>query len=141
MYGAAKSEFFYTLCVALAFICEGGNFSMFPVVTANVFGVQNGGQIMTWMFFACPIAAFSSMAISTAYPSRQDVGYIFNVSAFLTFLNLILLYFLDDTKMKKERSDEYVRRRERNDAADLEIVPCERREIDNDDQYQRRLAS
>ena len=69
---------------------------MFPVVTANVFGVQNGGQIMTYMFFACPVAALSSMAISTAYPARADVDYIFHVSAALTFLNLILLYFLDE---------------------------------------------
>jgi len=99
MYNCRESEFLYVVCVALAFICEGGNFSMFPTVAANIFGIQNGGQIFTWMFFCCPLSALSSMAISSEYPTVTDVDYIFNVAASLTFFNLILLYFLDDTKL------------------------------------------
>ena len=68
MYDYRKNEFMYVMCVAFAFICEGGNFSMFPVVTAKVFGVENGGQITTFMFFTTPIAALSSMLISSIYP-------------------------------------------------------------------------
>lgn len=74
---------------------------MFPVVTAKVFGVENGGQIMTYMFFTTPIAALSSMLISSIYPSTSDVEYIFNIAAILTYMNLVLLYFLDDTKIIK----------------------------------------
>jgi len=57
MYHWRGNVIFYILCVALSFFCEGGNFSMFPTVAVNIFGVTNGGQIFTIMFFAVPLSS------------------------------------------------------------------------------------
>ena len=36
------NQFLYTLCVALAYTCEGGHFSMFPAAAVKIFGMDKG---------------------------------------------------------------------------------------------------
>ena len=57
------SPTFYTTLVATSFLCEGGHFSMFPTVSARVFGIKSGGQIFTIIFFAVPIASTASFLL------------------------------------------------------------------------------
>jgi nitrate/nitrite transporter NarK len=57
MYPFRSYEYFYILCVGLSYTCEGGHFSMFPTAGASIFGVANGGQIFTIMFFTVPLSS------------------------------------------------------------------------------------
>jgi MFS transporter, OFA family, oxalate/formate antiporter len=39
IYSVKESAFFYTLWVSFSFLCEGGHFSMFPTLSAKIFGI------------------------------------------------------------------------------------------------------
>jgi len=43
IYSVREHEALYVIWVSLSFLCEGGHFSMFPTVTAKMFGIQYGG--------------------------------------------------------------------------------------------------
>lgn len=43
IYFSKNNFFLYTVLVACSFLCEGGHFSMFPTVSAKVFGIKSGG--------------------------------------------------------------------------------------------------
>ena len=103
MYTTRTSSFYYTLFVFLAFFAEGAHFSMFPTVAVNIFGVENGGQIFTYMFFCVPLSAISSGLVVTYLQSYIGTYNIFNLSGALTLINLILLHFLSEEKIKKDK--------------------------------------
>jgi len=42
IYHVRTNQFLYTLCVALAFTCEGGHFSTFPAAAVKIFGMEKG---------------------------------------------------------------------------------------------------
>jgi len=44
--------YLYCLAVACSFLCLGGHFSMFPAAAVKIFGIVNGGQILSIMMFA-----------------------------------------------------------------------------------------
>lgn len=90
----------YVLLVALSFSCCGGHFSMFPTVAVKVFGVQNGGQIFTAIFFAVPLSSnFGLLLVRYAQP-HIGVSPIFWLASLLTLLNLMLLRCLDESPLK-----------------------------------------
>ena len=90
----------YLLCVALSFACGGGHFSMFPRASVEVFGLQNGGQIFTAMFFAIPVS--SNVGLLLARYAQPHVGAqsIFWFASLLTLLNIILLHWFDESPLR-----------------------------------------
>ena len=82
--------------VACSFLCEGGHFSMFPTVSARVFGIRSGGLIGAFVMFAVPVASTTSFIIENYYGDDIPHWAIFACSAVLTVINIALLYFFDD---------------------------------------------
>mmetsp|Transcript_7662 Transcript_7662/g.12881 ORF Transcript_7662/g.12881 Transcript_7662/m.12881 type:complete len:94 (-) Transcript_7662:61-342(-) len=76
---------------------------MFPAAAAQIFGLEFGGQIYTIMFFANSLSSIASTLIVIL--GKDKIGYntLFLVGSTFTFFNLVLLYFFDDTKMKKQK--------------------------------------
>lgn len=69
---------------------------MFPTATVNIFGISNGGQIFTYMFFVVPASAISSALMV----SQLETSNIFRLGAFLSFINILILYNFDDGELK-----------------------------------------
>ena len=90
--------FLYTLAVALSFFCLGGHYSCFPAAAVRIFGLENGGQIYTVITYVLPLAAMSTFAVVKSGISFQNV---FRIASVLTLINMILLYFFDETEMRK----------------------------------------
>jgi len=86
--------------VALSFLCLGGHYSCFPAAAVRIFGIENGGQIYTIITYAMPVAAMSSFAM---VQSNVNYANVFHIAAVLTLLNIILLYFFDETEIRKDR--------------------------------------
>lgn len=93
------NKYLYSLLICLAFLVEGGHFSTFPACAVKIFGIAEGGKIFTISFFAVPLSSLVGFALAenTKYIS---VVSIFIVSAVLTFINIILLIFFDETEIK-----------------------------------------
>ena len=53
----------YILGVGIAFLCEGGHFSMFPTACVNIFGIVNGGFVYSMMYCFIPLSALVSFGI------------------------------------------------------------------------------
>ena len=71
---------------------------------AYIFGITNGGFITSVTFMMLPLSSISSFAL-VFFEIEPAIIYI--VGAALTFLNLIILYNFDDTKMVRELKLEY----------------------------------
>ena len=95
IYFTRQSPTLYIIWVCISYLCEGGQFSCFPVVIANVFGLTNGGVITTLAFLAVPISSISSFVLVLF---EAPPLYIYIVGAVLTFANIILLYTFDDSE-------------------------------------------
>lgn len=100
MYPLRASAYIYTLCVALTLLCEGGHFSLFPAAAANIFGLENGGQIFTLMFFAVPSSSMLGFGLVYFYQDVLGVQNIFLISSLLTAANMAILFFFDEQPMK-----------------------------------------
>lgn len=109
----------YTFLVCLVFTCEGGHFSMYPTLSAKVFGIQYGGQIMTILFLIIPVSTWASFAAQQIQKKffakdKSDLtnGYhvIFYIAAALTAINLLLLFFLDDQEMLSKSTKDKIMR-------------------------------
>ena len=57
IYFVRKHPTVYVIWVCCTYLCYGGHFSMFPTLTARIFGLRHGGQIFTIMFFALCISS------------------------------------------------------------------------------------
>lgn len=90
MYYFRANYILYSIFVFLAFFSEGAHFAMFPTAAVNIFGVQNGGQIFTYMFFCVPLSAIASSCVVN-YDEIIGTENIFYLSGLLTLINLILL--------------------------------------------------
>ena len=60
---ARQNSVFYIIVIGFSYLCEGGHFSMFPTVAVHIFGLKNGGQIYTFMFFFIAFSALASYGI------------------------------------------------------------------------------
>ena len=67
---------------------------MFPTLACKLFGIENGGQIFTFIFFAVPIASLLGFVL---VQNEFDEEVILRVAAVLTFVNIILLKFFKET--------------------------------------------
>lgn len=105
MYHVKTDQFLYTLCVALAFTCEGGHFSTFPAAAVKIFGMEKGAQIFTIMFVAVPLSSLTGFAITQAGDS-VDPQTIFYIASFLTLLTMVLLMFFDDQEIEIDSNDQ-----------------------------------
>jgi hypothetical protein len=88
----------YIIWVCISYLCEGGQFSCFPVVMANIFGLTNGGIITTLAFIAVPVSSISSFLL--VYFDFEPTN-IYIVGAVLTFINLCILIVFDESEMKR----------------------------------------
>ena len=98
IYHFKDDHILYTICVALAFTCEGGHFSTFPAAAVKIFGMEKGGQIFTLMFFSVPLSSLSGFALVQMGDSVSPKT-IFFVGALMTLLNIVLLMIFDDQEM------------------------------------------
>ena len=101
IYAVRSNEVIYPIWVSLSFLCEGGHFSMFPAAAMRIFGLAYGGQIYSIMFFANAFSSIASFLIVFFGGDKVSPRTIFLLSAALTLVNMISLYFFDDTEMKK----------------------------------------
>ena len=71
---------------------------MFPTACVNIFGIVNGGFVYSMMYCFIPISALLSFGIVQL---GVDYPIVFYIGAVMTALNLVLLYFVDETPMDK----------------------------------------
>ena len=98
IYFTRKSPSLYIIWVCISYLCEGGQFSCFPVVIANIFGLTNGGVVTTLAFWAVPTSSLSSFALVFF---KAPPLYIYIVGAVLTFFNMVILFKFDDSEMQR----------------------------------------
>jgi hypothetical protein len=111
IYLCRENGVIYSILVSLAFLTEGGHFSTFPVCAVKIFGIVYGGKIYSIICFAIPLSSLAGFFID--YYRLVDELYIFVVAAELTFINIILLIFFDETEIKvyfDERPDGSLKR-------------------------------
>jgi hypothetical protein len=89
----------YSILICLAFLCEGGHFSTFPACAVKIFGIAEGGKIFTISFFAVPLSSLAGFVLAENKDHISEVS-IFIVAAALTFINIVLLIFFDETEIK-----------------------------------------
>ena len=71
---------------------------------ANIFGITNGGIITSLTFMILPVSSISSFAL-VVFEVEPTIIYI--VGAAVTFLNLVMLYYFNDSKMVRELNLDY----------------------------------
>ena len=86
----------YVIYIGLSFLCEGGHFSCFPAVSAKIFGLKNGATIFTICFIGIPLSSTLSLVLSQMKSTIPEEA-IFMIGAVLAALNLVLLYFFDES--------------------------------------------
>lgn len=104
IYSARTNTLMYSIFVCLTFLCEGGHFSTFPASAVKIYGIKEAGKIFTISFFAVPLSSLLGFALAQ-YKEYTGEQSIFLVGSFLTFMNMILLFFFDDGEMKVEYKD------------------------------------
>lgn len=57
----SKPLFFLWVCISMA--CEGGHFSLFPAVTAKLFGKAKGGTVYSLLFYNFSLSSLLSFAL------------------------------------------------------------------------------
>lgn len=108
LWNVKDNNFLYPLWISLSFLCEGGHFSMFPTVTAKIFGIQFGGQIFTMMFFFISLSSTSGFLLAN-YVKQIDHQTMFYIAGGLTLLNIILLFFLEESEMVSKATLEKIK--------------------------------
>ena len=73
--------------------------TMFSAATANIFGIESGGQIFCIEQIVTPVSLYSGFLM--VYLNFNHTS-IINMGALLTFFNIVLLYFFDDKPMKSK---------------------------------------
>ena len=81
--------------------CEGGHFTMFPTLCVEIFGIQNGGQIYTFLFFFIPFSAITGFILNEFGKKFISSQIVYFIAGGLTCLNFVLLYFFDEKKIRK----------------------------------------
>jgi len=71
---------------------------MFPTACVNIFGIVNGGFVYSMMYCFIPLTSLASFAIVQL---GVDYPIVFYIGAALTAMNMVLLYFVDETPMEK----------------------------------------
>jgi len=80
-------------------LCEGGHFSTFPAMAVKIFGIAEGGKIFTIAFFAVPLSSLLGFGLAENRNIFSEIS-IFILAAILTFVNIILLIFFDESEIK-----------------------------------------
>ena len=77
---------------------------MFPTAAVKLFGIQNGGQIFTIMFFAIPLSAMIGFIIK--HFGKEYISYetVFLIATALIAINIALLYFYEDAEMISQKT-------------------------------------
>ena len=96
IYRVRSNAVLYILCVALAFLCEGGHFSLFSVAGVTIFGVENGALINTFVNWSTPMTSLFGLFMINYCQQYIGTSNIFNIASGLTVINLVILYFFDD---------------------------------------------
>lgn len=120
MYQFRYESSIYILCVGIAFLCNGGQFSMFPAITVKVFGLQNGGKICTFMSFATPASSNFGLFMVSAFQDSIGVENIFRFAGLCTVFAMILLYYFDEEPMVPNRKQKGVLSQENTPIMDQE---------------------
>lgn len=87
----------YAIVVFLSFATLGGHFSMFPTVTVKIFGIINGGQIFTFIFFAIPLSTLTMLCITQVV---SNVSSVFQISSLFTVVNIISLMIFNESPIE-----------------------------------------
>ena len=94
----------YVMFVVLAFLCEGGHFSTFSAAAPKIFGLVDGGKVATFIIVATVPATLTGL-VCTQFPNIFSPEIIFWVGAGLSVVNLILLFFLDESPMELDEDN------------------------------------
>ena len=78
---------------------------MFPTVTVKLFGIANGAQIYTIMFFAIPLSSNFGLVVVHYIQDLIGIVNIFRIAGLMTFINLILLYNFDEKEVEGQKKD------------------------------------
>lgn len=96
----------YIIWVSIAFLCEGGHFSMFPTAAVKLFGIQNGGYIFTIMFFFIPASSIAGFLVIQFGKNHISFETVYWIAGVLTAINIVLLYLFDDSEMISRATQE-----------------------------------
>jgi MFS family permease len=104
LYSARFNFVAYSILLWLAFLCEGGHFSLFPPSAVKLYGIEEGGKIFTISFFAVPLSSFLGFTLAHFIPGI-DAKIVFYIGALMTLFNIILLMVFDEDEIKIEYKD------------------------------------
>ena len=106
-YYVRKDGTLYIIWVSIAFLCEGGHFSMFPTAAVKLFGIQNGGFLFTIMFFFIPLSSIIGFLIIQFGQDYISFEAVYQIAAGLSGLNLVLLYFFNENEIISRATKKY----------------------------------
>lgn len=98
-----KSLFFIWSC--LSFFCEGGHFALFPALCLKEFGIEVGGKVYPFVYFAFAIANFIQFGV--VYAGKNNIGWenILWIYLGITTAAGLLLWTVFKEKEKKKKEE------------------------------------
>ena len=93
----------FFIAVALSIACEGGHFTIFAAVAANIFGPTTGGKAYGVFFQAIALSSLTGFFANEYLVKPLGYEPIFYVSLGLTVFFGICLIFFKEKKIRKSK--------------------------------------
>ena len=95
----------YAIYVCIGYACLGGNYAIFPPLSAKIFGAKNGGQIYSIAFFSFGITSITGFLISNYAIVKVGEETFFFIASGMSACSLILLAFFKEEPFTKESKE------------------------------------
>lgn len=105
---AQLDKAFYVIWVGLSQFALGAHFTLFPYVTARVFGIQSGGILYSILFNGFTIGSLLGFFIQTFLHEYISNEVFFFIATAFSACSLVLLYFFNDNPIIKENIEDLV---------------------------------
>ena len=96
----SKPLFFIT--VALSIVCEGGHFTIFATLAANVFGPTTGGKVYGAFFLAIALSSLTGFIANEFLVKSVGYAPMFYVSLGVTVFFGVCLLFYEEKKLRRK---------------------------------------
>lgn len=98
IWSCRQNPILLTIIIVGSYCTLGGHFSCFPPAAARIFGIRNSAMITTLLMYGSPISSLLSFVF---VHMGFDYKTVFTIAAIFTSINVILLYFFDDTEVEE----------------------------------------
>lgn len=100
------NKILYVVWIALTQASLGAHFTIFPFVTAKIFGIQSGGLLYSLIFNGFTIGSLAGFIIQTYLLASIGQELFLFFAGFLSIVSLVMLYFLNVDPIIQEKYED-----------------------------------